>query len=63
MTPNKIEEFKTALTDNEWSELNVATGVNAVWIIYKQILQNVWWKIAYNSQKNQAIFKTIINPG
>ena len=31
MTPNKIEEFKTALTDNDWTELNVATDVNAAY--------------------------------
>ena len=29
MTPNKIEEFKTALNDNDCSELNVAVDVNA----------------------------------
>ena len=29
MTPNKIEEFKTALTTSDWTELNVATVVNA----------------------------------
>ena len=28
VTRNKIEELKTALNDNDWSELNVATGVN-----------------------------------
>ena len=31
MTPNKIEEFKTALNDNDWSELNVATDVTAAY--------------------------------
>ena len=29
MTPNKMEDFKTALTDNDWTELNVATDVTA----------------------------------
>ena len=28
VTCNKIGELKTALNDNDWSELNVATGVN-----------------------------------
>ena len=34
MTPNKIEEFKTALTDNDWSELNVATDVSAAYELF-----------------------------
>ena len=31
MTPNKIEEFKTVLNDNDWSERNVATDVTAAY--------------------------------
>ena len=31
MTINKIEELKVALSDNDWSELNVATDVNAAY--------------------------------
>ena len=34
MTPNKIAEFNTALTDNDWSELNVATHVNAAYELF-----------------------------
>ena len=34
MTPNKIEECKTALADNDWSELNVATDVNAAYELF-----------------------------
>ena len=34
MTPNKIEEFKTALTNNDWTELNVATDVNAAYELF-----------------------------
>ena len=34
MTPNKIEELKTALTDNDWTELNVATDVNAAYELF-----------------------------
>ena len=34
MTPNKIEEFKTALTNNDWTELNMATDVNAAYELF-----------------------------
>ena len=34
MTPNKIEEFKTALTNNDWIELNVTTDVNAAYELF-----------------------------
>ena len=34
MTPNKIEEFKTALTNNDWTKLNVATDVNAAYELF-----------------------------
>ena len=32
MTPHKIEEVKTALTNNDWSELNVATAAYELFI-------------------------------
>ena len=34
MTPNKIEEFKIALNDNDWCELNVATDVNLAYVLF-----------------------------
>ena len=34
MTLNKIEEFKTALIANDWSDLNVATDVNAAYELF-----------------------------
>ena len=34
LTPNKLEEFKTALTNNDWIELNVATDVNAAYELF-----------------------------
>ena len=34
MTPNQIEKFKTALTNNDWTELNVATDVNAAYELF-----------------------------
>ena len=34
MTPTKIEEFKTALTNNDCAELNVATDVSAAYELF-----------------------------
>ena len=42
MTRNKIKEFKTALTDNDWSELNVATDVNAAYELFINRLLKIY---------------------
>ena len=42
MTSNKIEEFKTALADNDWSELNVATDVNAAYELFINIFLKIY---------------------
>ena len=52
MTPNKIEELKTALTNNDWTELNVATDINAAY----ELFINRFFKMY--DDKLQAIFKT-----
>ena len=42
MTPNKIEEFKTSLTHNDWSELNMATDVNAAYELFINIFLKMY---------------------
>ena len=42
MTPNKIEEFKTALNNSDWSELNVATDVNAAYELFINIFLKMY---------------------
>ena len=58
-TPNKIEEFKTELTDNDWTELNVGTDVNAAYVLFiNRFLKMYDDKLPITLKNNQAIFKT-----
>ena len=63
MTRNKIEEFKTALTDNDWSELNVATDVNAAYELVKNRFLKIDDEKLPITLKRIKPFKKIINPG